>query len=315
MLAHLEKRSGDSSSKTHFYCSSGGNAGLACVVAAQSLDRRATVVVPLSTKPLMIAKLKTAGAYQVVQHGASWREADTYLREELLKIDPHGVYVPPFDHPEIWNGNSTVIDEVTWQLPALLHGTSGTMNGHAEEKPDAIICSVGGGGLFCGVMQGLEAAGWSEVPVVAVETAGAESFSAALKADELVTLPAITSQATSLGATRVAEKAFEYGKMKNVRSVVLSDGEAAMGCWRLADDERIMVELASGVNVALCYDGRLENALGRRLTKDLKVVIILCGGGNVTVDMLAQWRKDYAYVEGQIPAVDAPSSHTAPIPA
>ncbi|KAL9123448.1 MAG: hypothetical protein Q9175_008364, partial [Cornicularia normoerica] len=38
---------------THFYSSSGGNAGLACVTAAHSLGRPATVVVPMTTKPLM----------------------------------------------------------------------------------------------------------------------------------------------------------------------------------------------------------------------------------------------------------------------
>jgi L-serine/L-threonine ammonia-lyase len=262
---------------------------------------------------MMIAKLKAAGAHEVIQHGASWKEADTYLREELLKRDPNGVYVPPFDHPDIWEGNATLVDEIRWQLSSLCHGGSSKSNGFSEEKPDAIICSVGGGGLFIGVQHGLRNAGWSDVPVVVVETSGAASLRAALDAGELTTLPAITSQATSLGATRVAEEAFAFGKAPNVRSVVLSDAEAAMGCWRLADDERLMVELASGVNAALCYDGRLEKALGKRLTKDFKVLIVLCGGSNVTVDMLAQWRRDFGYVEQQMPAGDVPSSQTAPV--
>lgn len=85
--------------KTHFYASSGGNAGLACVVAARSLGHKATVVVPHSTKPMMIAKIKAAGASQVIQHGANFREADRYLREVILPADKAGVYVPPFDHP------------------------------------------------------------------------------------------------------------------------------------------------------------------------------------------------------------------------
>lgn len=63
--------------KPHLIISSGGNAGLACVSAAVMLDCPATVVVPMSTKPAMIAKLRTAGAEQVIQKGASWFEADT----------------------------------------------------------------------------------------------------------------------------------------------------------------------------------------------------------------------------------------------
>lgn len=33
----------------HFYCSSGGNAGLACATAARDLGSPATIVVPTST--------------------------------------------------------------------------------------------------------------------------------------------------------------------------------------------------------------------------------------------------------------------------
>ena len=27
------------------------------------------------------------------------------------------VYIPPFDHPDIWAGNSTIVDELKQQLP------------------------------------------------------------------------------------------------------------------------------------------------------------------------------------------------------
>lgn len=269
--------------------------------AAIALDRPATVVVPLSTKPMMIAKLRAAGAHHVVQHGASWREADNFLREQLLERDENGVYVPPFDHPDIWTGNATMMAEVAEQL--------------GEASPDVVVCGVGGGGLFNGVMQGLDDLGWSDVPVLAVETKGADSLNVSLEAGELVTLPGITSLATSLGATRVSDKTFEYAQRVNVKSVVLSDAEAAMGCWRLADDERLMVELASGVNVALCYNGKLEEVLGRRLTKESNVVIILCGGSGVTVEMLVDWRRQFGYVEEAMPKnKDVPSAQSAPEP-
>jgi L-serine/L-threonine ammonia-lyase len=89
----------DSKKETHFYASSGGNAGLACVVAARSLGHKATVVVPHSTKPMMIAKIRAAGASDVIQHGANFGEADAYLRNVVLAANKDGVYVPPFDHP------------------------------------------------------------------------------------------------------------------------------------------------------------------------------------------------------------------------
>jgi len=187
------------------------------------------------------------------------------------------------------------------------------------DAPDVIICSVGGGGLLNGICQGLDELGFSpsETTILAVETKGAESLEASIKHGELVTLPTITSLATSLGCARVTQATLDYAQRGNVRTVVLPDAEAAMGCWRLADDERIMVELACGVNVALLYDGRLEQALGRPVRPDDKVVVVLCGGSNVTVDMLSQWRKEYGWVETKMPTKGAnggvvPSALTAP---
>lgn len=59
-------------------------------------------------------------------------------------------------------------------------------------KPGAVLLSVGGGGLLCGVVQGLEDVGWVDVPIIAMETVGADCFNAAVKAGRLVTLDDIT---------------------------------------------------------------------------------------------------------------------------
>ena len=243
----------------------------------------------------MIAKIKNAGATDVIQIGANWAEADAYLREELLSKDKNGVYVPPFDHEDVWDGAATIVEEL-------------------EEKPDAVICSVGGGGLFCGVMRGLERKGWEKVQVLVLETKGAESLRTSLEKGELVKLANVTSIATSLGAPRVAEKTFEYGKRKNVKCAVLEDREAVMGCWRLADDERLLVEPACGVNVALCYDGRLQKLLPE-LTAESKVVIILCGGSTVTLELLIGWRNQFGLMEEEttkdeeVPSTVATNGH------
>jgi len=304
-LAERAQQTTPSSAPVHFYASSGGNAGLAAVHAASALGHPCTVVVPHSTKPFMLAKLRASGARAVIQHGAVWQDADTYLRETVMARDAGAVYVPPFDHADIWAGHASIVAEMHAQWPC------------EAPAPAALICSVGGGGLLVGVVQGLQrASGWEAVTVLAMETAGAESLNASVRAGELVTLGGISSQATSLGATRVAARAYEVavdGKV-NVRSVVLSDAEAAMGVWRLADDERMLVELACGVNVALCYDGRLEKALGRKLASEDSVVVVVCGGSVVTLDMVARWREEFGEVERGVPEHrDVASDCTAPV--
>lgn len=66
------------------------------------------------------------------------------------------------------------------------------MESQLQEKPGAMVLSVGGGGLMNGVVEGLRRAGWDNVPVVAMETMGAHSLNAAIKAGKLITLPEIT---------------------------------------------------------------------------------------------------------------------------
>lgn len=234
--------------------------GLAAVNAAQMLGQEATVVVPESTSELMKTKIRLSGGH-VITHGASWKEADDYIRG-LLEVDDQGVYCAPFDDPDIWEGNATLIGEIVDDLGGA---------------PDAIIASVGGGGLFCGLQVGLEDHGLLNVPVLAVETEGAASLNASLQAGELVTLREITSIATSLGARQVASKTFELAKRSNVKSLVLSDAQAAMACCKLMDDEKIAVEAACGVSAAVIYYGLLTKVIPD-LSPESRVVLVVCGG-------------------------------------
>ncbi len=268
----------------HFYSSSAGNAGLACVTAATSLGYASSVIVPLGTDDATVSKLLAAGAREVIPHGESWFFADQYLREVAIPAaearGEKGVYIHPFDHPAIWEGASTMVEEMAGQMPD-------------GERPDAIICSVGGGGLFSGIMKGLDRVGWGEdVRVLPVETLGADSLAQSLQRTELITLPAITSIASSLGAIRVAENAFKEAQRLTVTSVVLDDAEACAACWRFLDDERILVEPACGASIALAYDQRLRRYL-KDFSRQSKVVIVVCGGSKISLEMLNKYKEKY----------------------
>ncbi|ROV92724.1 hypothetical protein VSDG_06607 [Cytospora chrysosperma] len=287
----------------HFYSSSGGNAGLACATAAKTLGRPATVVVPLTTPPHMVDKLRGLGA-DVVQTGENWAAADAHLRGTVMPAFETGhagparaVYVPPFDHSDIWDGVETLVGELEAQVPGP--GPSG-----GGDKIDAIVCNVGGGGLMCGIMQGVERI-WGPARgrrprVLAVETEGAASLHASVEAGALVTLPAIRTIATSLGATRVAEEAFAWAARRpgaGLISAVVSDREAVVAMARFLDDARMLVESACGATLATVYNGDLRRHLGPGLTSaewaEKNVVVVVCGGSNINLDMLENYRKEF----------------------
>jgi L-serine/L-threonine ammonia-lyase len=200
----------------------------------------------------------------VLVHGGSWQEANQ-LAQSLLQN--HDAFLHPFDDPLLWHGHATMIDEI-----AL-----------AGFKPDAVLLSVGGGGLLCGVIEGLHRNHWHQLPVFAVETEGAASYRAALCAGHLVELERISSIATSLGAKRVCERALQYARTHEVHSVVVSDRSALSACERFLDEQRLLVEPACGASLAMVYDQdpALDN-LGNLL-------VIVCGGVTASIDQIRAW--------------------------
>lgn len=142
------------------------------------------------------------------------------------------------DDPLIWEGNASLVDEL------VAEGI----------KPGAIVLSVGGGGLLCGVQRGLERHGWQDVRIIAVETEGAASFAAAQKAGKPVRLEAITSIATSLGALAVTHGTLTTKDSVVTESMVVSDKEAVRAMRKFADEERVLVEPACGAALAGVYE-------------------------------------------------------------
>lgn len=89
--------------------------------------------------------------------------------------------------------------------------------------------SVGGGGLLCGIYEGLARHGWKDVTVVTAETEGAASFYEAHKAGKLVRLSKIDTVATSLGALEVTQQALEGSKKQATLAQVRT---VAMQLWK-----------------------------------------------------------------------------------
>ncbi|XP_078734931.1 L-serine dehydratase/L-threonine deaminase-like [Lampetra fluviatilis] len=264
----------------HFVCSSGGNAGMAAAYAARRLGGRSTVFVPRSTASSTRERLQEEGAsVQVV--GDAWDETNEHALRVSTEEGDGCCYVHSFDDPLLWEGHAS-----------LVHELKATMA--AGSKPGAVVVSVGGGGLLCGVVRGLrEVGGWGDVPVIAVETQGAHSLHAALSAGELVTLPAITSVAKTLGAKRVAEQAFTLAREHAVFSEVVSDRDAIDAVQRFLDDERMLVEPACGAALAAVYSGVVRRlvAEGRLGPRPGPIVVVVCGGSGVTLGQLREWRE------------------------
>lgn len=251
--------------KRKIISSSGGNAGIAAAYAGRLLGMAVTVFVPETTTARAKALIEAEGA-KVVTHGASWAEANELA---LQALDADAAFVHPFDDPLLWEGHASMIDEAIAQGPGF----------------DAVVLSVGGGGLLLGVAQGLDRNGLGHLPILAVETEGAASLEASMAAGRRISLPAITSIASSLGARQVAEAAFDLTRHRSIQSHVVTDRAAAAACLAFLEDKRVLVEPACGAALSLASDP------SQPLAGFERVLMIVCGGATATLPQLQSWAR------------------------
>lgn len=88
----------------------GGNAGLSAATCGRVLGLPVQVIVPVTTKALMLDKIRAQGA-EVTVHGENWNAADELARQ-MVREDEAAAYISPYDHPLLWRGHSTLVDEL-----------------------------------------------------------------------------------------------------------------------------------------------------------------------------------------------------------
>ncbi|RON89481.1 pyridoxal-5'-phosphate-dependent protein subunit beta [Pseudomonas chlororaphis] len=250
--------------KRRVVCPSGGNAGLATAMAAASLGLQACIVVPQTTAQTTRERIARTGA-EVLVHGQVWDQANE--RALQLSSAADSEYVPAFDHPVLWQGHSSMVDEILEDCPQV----------------DTIVASVGGGGLLAGILTGLLRHQRQDCRIIACETTGSASFAAGLAAGHPVKLARIDTVASSLGAAQVAAWPLQQIQAFAHQSLVLSDAEAILGVVRYADDLRQLVEPACGVSLAVAYLDHPAIAAAR------DVVIVVCGGVSISARQVADW--------------------------
>ncbi|TFY83456.1 hypothetical protein EWM64_g569 [Hericium alpestre] len=279
----------------HIICASGGNAGLAAAAACQALGVKCTIYLPEGVAPATREYLQRLGADLVVA-GSFFLEA-LRAAEAAVNIDPNAVLAPAYDDPLLWQGHASMIDEIQLQLPA------------DAVKPEAIFCSVGGGGLLGGIIVGCRTVGWDDVPIITLETHGSNCFYQSIQANrnpswtppdnvttrhdddhdvKLAHLHRLTSKATSLGATEPSAEVVRMAldRTGGVKCVSIPDELAMQVAGSFVDDHKMLVELACSATLAPAYKGSLLSHLipapQASSERWRRLVFIVCGGFKIS---------------------------------
>lgn len=235
---------------------SGGNAGIATAAAAKELRVKCEVFVPTVSSPAKQQKLRELGA-QVVVTGAVYAEAleACFARQK----ETGALMTHAYDQPEVVTGAGTLAKEIEEQGGCV---------------PDAVLVSVGGGGLVAGI------ASWFEdrTRVIALEPELAPTLHRAREAGQPVDVAVSGVAADSLGAKRIGALAWEVTQRWVKESRLLPDAairDAQLFLWK---EFKLAVEPAAALPLA---------ALRAGIAADAKRVCLVVCGANVDPATLA----------------------------
>jgi threonine dehydratase len=198
---------------------SGGNHGAAVAYAARQRAVPARIFLPRVSSPAKIDRIRSYGADLVIT-------GDTYADALAASLDwaQHrgALQVHAFDHPHTILGAGTVALELQQQAP----------------DADAVLASVGGGGLLAGIAGAY--AGTTQVIGVEPDTAPTMTF--ALHAGHPVDAPTGGIAADSLAPRRLGETTFAILTSQGAQAVLVSDDEIRNAQHLLWDVLRLVIE-------------------------------------------------------------------------
>ncbi|GJJ12427.1 hypothetical protein Clacol_006669 [Clathrus columnatus] len=273
-ISLFAQRAKQKSPDTHLIIASGGNAGLAAACAAKAVGLKCSVYLPLGLNSKFLETLKEQGA-EIIEEGVNYAAALKKAREAVAQ----------------------------------------------DER------SVGGGGLLAGIMVGCKNANWDDVLIGTFETIGSDCFYQSMSANrqkektgltdtmnpkftifhdsehdvELVRLNAITSVASSLGASSPAPGAVRMALDRKgpVKCALVPDLLSMQIAARFAEDHKFLVELACSTTLVPAYNKQIFDQIvppavvvgddNNSSKKHRTIVFIVCGGTKISIKELARY--------------------------
>lgn len=249
---------------------SAGNHAQGVALHARRLGIPATIVMPLNTPRVKIARTESFAA-RVVLAGGDFAEAS---REVPRFVAEGATFIHPFDDAEVIAGQGTVALEMTEQGPPL----------------DAVVIAVGGGGLISGVGAVLHAL-TPATEIIGVQTALYPSMAAAL-GHFAGPIPGGTSVAEGIAVATPGALTLAHAQHLVHDMIVVPESAIEDAVALLLQIEKTLCEGAGAAGLAALLAEPARFA-GRR------VGLILCGG-NIDMRVLTAMLQRHLARAGQL---------------
>jgi threonine dehydratase len=238
---------------------SAGNHALGMAYHGGLLKIPVTVVMPRFAPLIKVANCRKLGA-TVVLHGDNLAEARTHA--DALREQQGLTYIHGYDDAAIIAGQGTIALEILEQVQDI----------------DAVIASIGGGGMIAGIALAVKSL-QPRIQVIGVEPEHAACYSAALAAGEPIDIKLKPTLADGLAVARVGSRSFAVARDLVDKVVTVDETVLATAMLRLIELERRVVEGAGAAPLAAFIAGKLPELAGRR-------VVLVLSGGNIDLNIL-----------------------------
>ncbi len=242
------------SDATTIVAASAGNHGRSLALAAEELGMACVIFTPETAPEAKQNAIRRHGAIlhsDCADYDAAERQAREFADAE------GGVYISPYNHPDVIAGAGTIGLEIVETMPAF----------------DVLVVPLGGGGLASGVGLAVKAAA-PQVTIVGVEVEASSPFTLSLEAGRITAITPRPSLADGLvGNLEPGSITFPLVKEVVDYVVTVSENDLGRAMKGLAAEERLIVEGAGAAAVAAIIAGK-ASAPGQR-------VVALVTGGNV----------------------------------
>lgn len=254
-------------------CASAGNHAQGVAYSCKHLNIKGVIYMPAITPKQKINQVKMFGGdnIEVVLTGDTFDDCQTHALE--FAAEENMVFIPPFDHLKVIEGQGTVAKEILDELSGI----------------DYIFIPIGGGGLCAGVGHYFKTYS-PDTRIIGVEPSGAPSMKEALKAGRPVKLEKIQRFVDGASVQRVGEITFEFCKDLITDMLLVPEGKVSSTILQLYNEDAIVAEPAGALSIAALdqYAAKL---------KGKKIVCILSGGNN-DIDRMQEIKERSLLFEG-----------------
>jgi threonine dehydratase len=254
-------------------CASAGNHAQGVAYSCKQLGLKGVIYMPAITPKQKINQVKMFGGDQIeiVLTGDTFDDCQADALQ--FAKDYNRIFIPPFDHLKVIEGQGTVAKEILDELTGI----------------DYIFIPIGGGGLCAGVGEYLKKFS-PQTKIIGVEPSGAPSMKEALKAGKPVKLENIQRFVDGASVQKVGDITFRFCKESISEMLLVPEGKVSSTILQLYNEDAIVAEPAGALSIA-ALDQYAATIKGK------KVVCILTGGNN-DIDRMQEIKERSLLYEG-----------------